>query len=42
MDGVDLELCFDFGEQKCGYLEFKIQAAAGTIMDIHMDVLMDM
>ncbi len=36
LDGADLELCFDFGEQKCGYLEFKIQAAAGTIMDIHM------
>ena len=33
---ADVELCYDFGEQRCGYFEFEIDAAAGTVIDIHM------
>jgi alpha-L-rhamnosidase len=35
-EGHDLELCYDFGEQRCGYIDFSIVASAGTIMDLHM------
>lgn len=30
----DLELCYDLGEQNCGYYEFELEAGAGTIIDI--------
>ena len=33
---ADVELCYDFGEQRCGYFDFSIEAAAGTVIDIHM------
>lgn len=36
VEGGDVELCYDFGEQCCGYYEFEIEAAAGTVIDIHM------
>ncbi|MGE4488781.1 MAG: family 78 glycoside hydrolase catalytic domain [Kiritimatiellales bacterium] len=34
--GADLELCYDFGEQRCGYFDFSIKAPAGTVIDLHM------
>lgn len=33
---ADVELCYDFGEQRCGYFDFSIEAAAATVIDIHM------
>ena len=30
----DVELCFDLGEQNCGYWDFAVEAAAGTVIDI--------
>jgi alpha-L-rhamnosidase len=35
-EGFDFELCYDFGEQRCGYIDFFIVASAGTIIDLHM------
>ncbi|MCF7816461.1 MAG: family 78 glycoside hydrolase catalytic domain [Kiritimatiellales bacterium] len=34
--GCDIELCYDFGEQRCGYLDFSVKAPAGTVVDLHM------
>lgn len=34
--GADVELCFDFGEQRCGYFDFDLEAPSGTVMDLHM------
>jgi len=31
----DVELCFDFGGQVCGYFEFSIQAEEGVIVDLN-------
>ena len=31
----DVELCYDFGEQTCGYFEFSIKAEAGVIVDLN-------
>ena len=31
----DIEYCFDFGEQTCGYFEFSIKAEAGVIVDLN-------
>ena len=31
----DVELCFDMGEQTCGYFDFVIKADAGVIVDIN-------
>ncbi|MFA5688791.1 MAG: alpha-L-rhamnosidase C-terminal domain-containing protein [Kiritimatiellales bacterium] len=31
----DVELCFDMGEQTCGYFDFSIKADAGVIVDIN-------
>ncbi len=33
--GVAVELLYDFGEQNCGYWEFEVNAAAGTILDFY-------
>ncbi|WDE97690.1 alpha-L-rhamnosidase N-terminal domain-containing protein [Lentisphaera profundi] len=33
-DGT-IELCYDFGEQTCGYFEFSIEAEAGLIIDLN-------
>lgn len=30
----DIELCYDFGCQRCGYLDFEITTAAGTVVDL--------
>ncbi len=30
----DVELCFDLGEQNCGYWEFELDAPAGTVLDL--------
>lgn len=30
----DIELCFDLGEQNCGYYEFEVEAEAGTVLDL--------
>jgi len=32
----DIELCYDLGCQRCGYLDFEISAAAGTVVDLHL------
>lgn len=32
----DVELCFDLGEQSCGYFEFDVKAAAGEVLDFNM------
>jgi len=31
----DVELCFDLGEQSCGYFNFQIKADAGVIVDLN-------
>ena len=31
----DIELCYDFGEQTCGYFEFSIEADAGVVVDLN-------
>lgn len=31
----DVELCFDLGEQSCGYFDFQIKADAGVIVDLN-------
>lgn len=31
----DVELCYDFGEQTCGYFEFTIKADAGVMIDLN-------
>ena len=31
----DIELCFDLGEQSCGYFDFKIKADEGVIVDLN-------
>lgn len=31
----DVELCFDLGEQSCGYFDFHIKAEAGVIIDFN-------
>jgi len=31
----DVELCFDLGEQSCGYYNFQIKADAGVIVDLN-------
>ncbi|MCC5875159.1 MAG: alpha-L-rhamnosidase N-terminal domain-containing protein [Candidatus Sumerlaeia bacterium] len=30
----DIELCYDLGEQNCGYYEFEVDAPAGTVIDM--------
>ena len=30
----DIELVYDFGEQQCGYWDFTLEAAAGTVIDL--------
>jgi hypothetical protein len=32
--GGDLQLCYDLGEQNCGYYQFEITADEGTVIDI--------
>jgi hypothetical protein len=32
----DVELCYDLGEQRCGYFDFEIVAPAGTVADLHL------
>lgn len=32
----DVELCLDFGRQVMGWVEFELQAAAGTIVDVNL------
>lgn len=32
----DIELCYDLGCQRCGYFDFEITAAAGTVVDLHL------
>ena len=34
--GFDLELCYDFGKQRCGYFDFTLDTPAGTIIDLHL------
>lgn len=34
-NGADAELCFDFGDQHCGYWEIAFTAAAGTLVDLN-------
>jgi hypothetical protein len=34
--GHDLELCWDLGVQRCGYLDVELEAAPGTILDLHL------
>lgn len=34
--GGDVEICFDLGEQRCGYFDFELAAASGTVVDLHM------
>jgi len=36
LTGADVELCYDLGEQRCGYLAFSIKARAGTLLDFHL------
>ncbi|MGE4488142.1 MAG: alpha-L-rhamnosidase C-terminal domain-containing protein [Kiritimatiellales bacterium] len=31
----DVELCFDLGEQSCGYFDFQIRADAGVVIDFN-------
>lgn len=31
----DVELCYDFGEETCGYVDFVIQAKAGVVIDFN-------
>ena len=31
----DVELCYDFGEQTCGYFELSIEADAGVVVDLN-------
>ncbi|AKJ65556.1 MGH1-like glycoside hydrolase domain-containing protein [Kiritimatiella glycovorans] len=33
--GADLELCYDMGEETCGYFEFTVKADEGVILDLH-------
>ncbi len=32
--GADTELVIDFGDQRCGYWEFEVDAAPGTVLDL--------
>lgn len=32
--GGDIELCYDLGEENCGYFAFALRAAAGTVVDV--------
>lgn len=36
VDSHDVEICYDFGEQCCGYFEFEIEAPEGVAVDLHM------
>lgn len=36
LEGCDIEICYDLGVQCCGYLDFILQAPAGTIVDLHL------
>jgi hypothetical protein len=31
-----IELCYDFGQQRCGYLDFEIEAPHATVVDLHL------
>ncbi len=30
----DIEICYDLGEQNCGYIEFDLEASEGTVIDV--------
>lgn len=32
----DVEICYDFGEQRCGYFDFELAAPSGTVVDLHL------
>jgi len=32
----DVELCYDLGEQRCGYLTLDVEAPEGTVIDLHL------
>jgi len=34
--GKDVEICYDLGDQYCGFFDFDITAPAGTIVDLHL------
>ncbi len=34
--GRDVELCYDMGEQCCGFFKFSFKAAEGTVLDMHL------
>jgi alpha-L-rhamnosidase len=34
--GCDVEICYDLGEQRCGYFDFELAATPGTVVDLHL------
>lgn len=32
----DIELCYDFGEQRCGYIDFSLESSEGVVLDFNM------
>ena len=32
----DVEICYDLGEQRCGYFDFELAAPPGTVLDLHL------
>ena len=35
-DNSDIELCYDFGNQRCGYLDFELEAPGATVIDFNL------
>jgi hypothetical protein len=34
--GCDVEICYDLGEQRCGYFDLELAAPSGTVVDLHL------